>query len=150
MAVTIRPAVLTNVRPARNHVKGVRNHAGGQKRLTVGIEIEAPGIAGSFRKNIELFGRKIITPNRRVQPHFTDLGLREDAVQAIEQTVRAPLESIEGFVRVLAAETGQQYLLLVALASTRCIAQEKKMRRRSEEDAAMADFDAGGQVPANR
>src|SRR5207245_1593324 len=51
VAVTIRSAVLTNVRPARNHVKGVRNHAGGQKRLTVGIEIEAPGIAGSFRKN---------------------------------------------------------------------------------------------------
>src|SRR5260370_40239006 len=150
MAVTIRPAVLTNVRPARNHVEGVRNHADGQERLTVGIEIEAPGIAGSFGKNIELLGRKVITPDRRVQPHFTDLGLREDAVQAIEQTVRAPLESIEGFVRVLAAETGKQYLLLVALASTRCIPQEEKVWGRSQEDTAVADFNAGGQVPTDR
>src|SRR6266849_6222230 len=149
MAVTIRPAVLTNVRPARNHVEGVRDHTGGQKSLTIGIKIEAPGIAGSLRKNVEFLGGKVITPNRRVQPHFTDFGLCEDTVQAVEQTVRAPLESIEGFVGILAAEAGKQYLLLVALASPRCIPQEKKMRRRSQENAVVADFDAGGQVPAN-
>ena len=84
MAVTIRPAVLANVRPARNHVKSMRDHAGGQEGLTMGIKIEAPGVAGSFRKNIEFLGGKIITPNRRVQPNFTDLGLREDAVQPIQ------------------------------------------------------------------
>src|SRR5207244_12593864 len=78
MVLTVGPAVLPNVRSAWNHVEGVRNDAGGQKRLTVAIEIQTPGVTGSLGKNIELLGGKAVTPNGRVEPNLADFRLREN------------------------------------------------------------------------
>src|SRR2546423_13044753 len=111
--MTLRPAVLPNIRAAWNHVKSMGDHAGGQECLTMDVKVQAPGIAGPLRKNVEFLGGIVVSPHRRVHPNFADFGLGEDAVQPIKQAVRSPLKSVQRFMRVLTAESRQQYLLLI-------------------------------------
>src|SRR5262245_8571562 len=74
----------------------------------------------------------------------------EDAVQPVELAVGTPLKGVERFMGVVTAKSFEQYLLLGALAGVAGIAQEEEIRRRTEEDPAMADLNAGRQVPSDR
>ena len=87
-------AGLADVGAAGNDVEEMRNDAGGQKRLAMGVEVESPGIARAFSKNTELVGVRVIAPDGGVHLHAADLGLGEDAVQAVEQAVRSPLQRV--------------------------------------------------------
>src|SRR5262245_25933799 len=51
---------------------------------------------------------------------------------------------------VMAAESLEQDFLFVALTRALGVAQEKQVGRGAEENAAVADFEAAGQVPADR
>src|SRR5260370_24186716 len=75
MIITIGPAVLADVGPARNHVKRMRNDAGGQERLAVRIEIQSPWISGSLRETVQLLRREVVTPDCRVHSNLADLCL---------------------------------------------------------------------------
>src|SRR5262249_23252602 len=78
--------------------------------------------------------------------HF---GVREDAMEPVKSRIRSPLKRVQGFVGVVAAETLEQDLLLVAFARAPGIAEEKQIRRRAQKDSAVPNFDTAGQVPAD-
>src|SRR5205814_8524125 len=108
----------------------MRDDAGGEKGLAMRVEVESPGIAGAFCKDIELFGGIIVAPDRGVHLNVADLGMREDAVQSVEQTVRSPLKRVKHLMRILATEATQQDFVLVAVAAVFGVLQEQEVRRR--------------------
>src|SRR5262249_25892416 len=119
---------------------------GGQKGLSVRVEIEPPGIAGALGKEIELPVRRTVAPHRGVEPDFADLGLRKNAMQSVESPVRPPLHRIERFVGILTAEATEEDLVFVTMPALLGILQEEEVRRRSEKDAAVPHLDPTGQV----
>src|SRR5262245_10555132 len=141
-------AGLPLVGAAGNHVEQVRNDAAGEETLPVAIEIHAPGVARPLGKDIETLLRQVVAPDRRIHLHAIDFRLREDAVQAVELAVRAPLKGVECFVRVLTAETLEQNFAAVTLARAVGVFEKEKIGRRTEKDAAVADLDAAGHVEA--
>src|SRR5438477_7452838 len=87
-------AGLADVGAARNHVKEMRDDTGSQERLPVCVEVEAPGVAGAFGKDLELACREAVTPHGGIHLHFADFGMGEDAVQTVERAIRAPLQGV--------------------------------------------------------
>src|SRR5207247_9616771 len=85
-----------------------------------------------------------------VELHLVDLRVGEDAVQSVQPAIRSPLERVKRFMRVLTAEAGEEDLLMIAAARALSVAQEEQVGRCSQEDAAIADLDAAGQVEAGR
>ena len=116
---------MADVSAARDHVEGVGDHAAGEKRLAVRVEIETPGIAGAVGKEVELLVADVIAPDRGVHLHVADFAAREYAVQPVQPAVRPPLERIERLMRILAAEAREQDLLLVAVPFALCVLQEE-------------------------
>src|SRR5262249_1018786 len=110
-------------------MKSVRNHASSEERLPVRIEIQSPRIAGAFSKGLELPTFRLVAPHCGVQLYFTHLGLREYAVQSVELAVGSPLKRIERLVGVLASESGQEDVTVVASASAFPILKKEQMRR---------------------
>src|SRR5262249_14821213 len=139
-----------NVGAAGNHVKGVRDDTRHQERLAVGVKVEPPGIAGTLGEDLELAGCDVVTPHRRSHLDPANLRLAKYAVEAIQPAVRAPLQGVEGFMGVLAAEALQQNFVVIAAAGPARIAKIEEIGRSPQEDAAMADLDAAGQVKAGQ
>src|SRR5262249_43505197 len=119
---------------------------GSEESLAVSVKIQAPGVAGPLRENIKLPLYRIVAPHGGVQPYFPDLGLRENAVQAIKPAVRPPLHRIQCLMRILAAETAEQDLAVIAMSRSLGVLEKEKVRRGSQKDAAVSDFDAAGQI----
>src|SRR5438128_2561480 len=61
-----RLARLPLISGALNHVVQVRNDAGRAERLPIFVESNAPGIARTFGKYLELVLRRVISPKARV------------------------------------------------------------------------------------
>src|SRR6516165_3811300 len=57
---------LTLKAPALHDVEQMRNDAAGQKRVAVVVEIDSPRIARSPGENLELFLRRMVAPDARV------------------------------------------------------------------------------------
>src|SRR4051812_43598030 len=89
----------------------VRNYARGHKRIADVVEIEAPLVAHAFGEDLEDFFRRMIAPDTRVEreplgiarARFADVGMREDALVAVEPAVGSPDETVQCLVRVLVA-----------------------------------------------
>src|SRR5262249_7415337 len=141
---------LADVRAARNDMKEVRDDACRQERLAMGVEVEAPRIARALSEDFEFVRVYMVAPHSGVHLHVADLGLREDAVQAVEQAVGAPLQGVEHLMRVLAAEATQKDVVFVAMAGACRVLQKEEIGRGAEKDAAAADLDAAGQIEARQ
>src|SRR5207244_411686 len=137
---------LANVGAAGNDVEEVRNDAGCQKRLAMGVEVEPPGITGAFGKNTELARVRAIAPDGGVHLHAADPGPGEDAVQAVEQAVRSPLQGVQHLVGVMAAEAVQENVDLVAVAAPLGVLKKEEVGSGAEKNAAMTHLDAAGHV----
>ena len=89
---------------ARDDVVEVRDHARGQEALAVGVEVEAPGVARAVGDDLEPLLRRVITPDAGVQgdavlvgrTRLADLRVGEDAVAAVEPSIRPPDEASSG------------------------------------------------------
>ena len=56
-------ASLPLVTGALDHVPEVRNHTGFNNDLTVGVKVDAPGIAGAFGEDLEFMFDGVIPPD---------------------------------------------------------------------------------------
>ena len=70
----------------------------------------------------------------------------EDAVEAVEPAVRAPGQRVGQFVRIDAAEAGDDDLRLAGRLAVGTDLVKEDVRRVGDPDAAMADRDAGRDV----
>src|SRR5262249_37659236 len=123
------------------------------ERLAVFVEVQAPGIAGAVGEDLEFVPGWMIAPDAGVDRHailvgragLADLGMREDAVTAVEPAIGAPDEGVERLVRVLITPAIEQNLRraggLVILHR-----HEEKIRRLADPDAAEADFEAADEI----
>ena len=91
---------LPMISPTLNHMPQVRNHTGCNKRLSVIVEVNTPRVAGSVHKRFKDIASRMVPPDRSVQRKtlfFTitgasHTGMCEDAVAAIQPSVRSPDE----------------------------------------------------------
>ena len=138
------PARLPLVACAGNHVVEVLDHAGGREGVAVVVEVESPRIARALGEHLEGPRRRVIAPDRPVQPlalgvrsaGLADVRVREDAVRAVEPAVRTPREGVEHLVRVLIAPAVEQHLRRsrgqIGAALDR---NEQEIRRRADEQS---------------
>src|SRR5687768_14094647 len=98
----------------------MRNDARLDEALTHRIEIDAPRIARSVREHLELPFLRMKTPDARVdlcpliigRADRSDLGMSEDAMAAVEPTVRPPQERVQRLVGVFESPAVEQDLRL--------------------------------------
>src|SRR2546421_399131 len=83
------------------YVEQVGNNAAGQEAIAIAVKVHAPGVARSFGEDAEFPRGDIVVPDRGVELHAIDLGMGEDAVQAVQFAVRSPLKRVERFMRVV-------------------------------------------------
>ena len=148
-------AALTLISAALHHVIQMRNHTGRQNSLPVIVEIDAPGIARTVGKHVELVPRGMISPDGGVHTRALFLGragladqrVREHAVATIQPTVGAPDKRIERLVRVLLTPAVEQlYRRAIRLVVAVSIGNEQQIRRRPDPHSAEADFQAADQI----
>ena len=73
--------------------------------------------------------------------------MREHAVATVEPAIRAPDERVERFVRVFVGPAIEQHFrLAIRNVVAVLIGDEQQIRRRADEHAAEADFDAADQI----
>src|SRR2546425_3370870 len=86
--------------------------------LSALVIIEAPLVAAAVGEYLEMAAHRVITPHARAEfdalrvgrARFSDAGVVEHSLVAIEPTVRPPHETVQTLVRVLVSEAVQQYL----------------------------------------
>src|SRR5204862_2678299 len=82
------------------------------------VVIEAPLVAAAMGEYLELAPHRVITPHARAEfgafpvgrARFSNAGVVEHALVAIEPAVRPPQETVQALVRVLVSEAVEQYL----------------------------------------
>ena len=137
---------LTNVNSAGHDMKRMRNYASSEERLSVRIEIQPPRITGSFRKDLELPIFRLVAPYRGIELHLANLGLGEYAVQSVELAIGPPLQRIERLMSVLASESRQEDVTMIAPPCAFAISKKEQIWRRTEKHAAVPHFNAAGQI----
>ena len=148
-------AGLTFVSPSLDHMVQVRDDARREKRLAVGVEVNSPGVAGSFEEDLEFVSRRMITPDRGVEAlailvgraWLADVGVGENAVAAVEPAVGSPIERVQGLVRVVVSPAVEQHLRRsVGLIVAVCVGNEEQFGGRADPYASEADLDAADEV----
>ncbi len=137
---------------AGDHAEQVGDHAVGDERLAVVVEVQAPRIGGAVGDDLEDLAGRVIPPDAAVHLHslvFGRAGLadargRKDTVAAPEPAVGPPLEGIEQVVLgidVPAVELDDRRSVgpVVAVA----VGEEEQVGRRADPDAAGPQLDAG-------
>ena len=136
-----------------DHAEEVRDHAVGDERLAVVVEVEAPGVGGAVRDDLEDLAGRVIPPDAAVHRHPLVVGragladvreFDEDAVAAPEPAVGPPLQGVEHVVLGLdvpAVELDDRRAVgpVVAVA----VGEEEQVGRGADPDAAEAQLDAG-------
>src|SRR5438876_188363 len=128
----------------------MRDNAAGEEALPSGVKIHAPRIAGPFSEDVKLPVFYSIAPHSCVDFHAVDHRMGKNAVQSIQLAIRAPLEGVQRFMGIVAAETLEQNLLFIAFAGPLAIAEEKEIWRGTEKDPAVAHLNTACQVKADR
>src|SRR5262245_11671737 len=67
---------------------------GASDGVAVLVEIETPGVATPFTKQLELLRERVIAPDALLELNSTNLGRNRAALIAIEPTVWSPLERV--------------------------------------------------------
>src|SRR5262249_4928159 len=60
--------------------------------IAVAVEIEAPGVAASFGKELEFLGDWMIAPDSLLKRDAADMGRHRAALSSVEPAVRPPLK----------------------------------------------------------
>jgi hypothetical protein len=87
----------------------VRPEISGVDQLAFIVEIQAPGIAAAFAKQLEAMSDWMITPNTLLKFDAVDFRSDGAALTAIEPAIGSPGERIRDRVGVFHAESGEQY-----------------------------------------
>src|SRR5206468_11392225 len=94
--------------------------AGADQGTPFGVPDQTPGVARPLADDLELVRARVDTPQRTGEVEHAALRLHaavvEDAVEAVEPTVRPPGQRVGQFVRVGAAEAGDDDLAADFLA----------------------------------
>ncbi len=161
--VEVLPA-LPVIDAARDHVPEVRDHAGADQQLPLGVVVDAPGIAEAVRHDLEDVLRRMVAPDAAIEVHTLALeqvlrkrllvavdaplalrlpDLRRGGIplQPVEPAVRPPVQAVDGLVAVADPPAGEphfdrrQVRPVVAVA----VRHEQQVRRGADEDAVEAD-----------
>src|SRR5262249_29540458 len=134
-------AALAVVVTGLHEVPEMVDHAGADERAALGVEGDAPGIAGSFTKNVEFLGFRVDAVHRageaKILAVLLDVAVVEDAVEAVQVTVRAPGEGVGQLVGVVAAKARDDDLRLAGRLAVGSYSIEKNLRRVGHPHAAM-------------
>ena len=157
---------LAMINAALDDMEYMRNHAGRDEKLALGVVIDAPGIAETMRHHLETILRRVVSPYAPVYVdalsfqnifgeglpmdidllaglRFVDSGRRREAFEAIEPTVRAPMQAVEGLVAIPDAPSRKENfnVALVGHVVSVAIRNEHKMGRRAQIHAPEPDRD---------
>ena len=99
--------------PALHDVKEMGDDTTRGKTMTDVIEIEAPGVGQTSSKDLKGFGHRVKAPDAGIDElpllgrgaRFADIGSGEDAMTAVEPTIRSPNEAVQGLVTIMRAPT---------------------------------------------
>ena len=151
----MRPG-LPLVAAALDDVVEVRDDAGGDERLAVLVEVDAPGVARAVGEDLEVVPRRVIAPDAGVDRDAVGVGragladarVGEDAVAAVEPAVGAPGERVERLVRVLRSPSRRAGPAggPSGRSSPSLSGMNRKLRGRADPDAAEADLEAADEV----
>src|SRR5262245_38679788 len=149
-------ASLPVVASTLNNVEQVRDHAGLDKALAIWIEINAPGIARSFREHFEHLFDRMIAPHPGVDASafavggagLSDVRMGEHSMATVEPAVGSPGEGVEGVVGVLVSPAIQQDLWRARRFGFVAILQrnEHELRGGTDPDTTKAYLNATYQV----
>ena len=156
-------AGLALVAGALDGVPHVRDDAGLEESFAVVVPIHAPLVAAAFAPAFEDLAGRVEAPDGTFDEdalagrgaRLAHEGAIEDAVRAVEPTVRTPDEVVQGLVGVVAHPAIQHDLRFASRLRFVAILDwdEEEVGRRAEPDAAEADGDTageGGLVPEDR
>ena len=157
---------LAMINAALDDMEYMRNHAGRNEKLALGVVIDAPGIAEAVRHHLETILRGVVSPYAPVYVdalsfqnifgeglpmdidllaglRFVDFGRRREAFEAIKPTVRPPMKTVEGFVAIPDAPSRKENfnVALVGHVVSVSIRNEHKMGRRAQIHAPEPDRD---------
>ena len=119
------------------------------KALPAEVEVEAPGIAAPLGEDLEPAGPGMIAPDRLLELVAADPGRDRAPLGAVEPAVGPPGHRVDRRVRVLEPEAGEQDLgIAVGPVVVVAVGVEEQVRRLADEDAAVTDRQARGQVQA--
>ncbi len=142
-------ASLSFVASTLNDVIQVRYHAGGQERLAMVIEVDAPRIAGAMGKHFEHMLCWVIAPDTGVNRYalivrcarLTDSRVREHAMATLQPSIRSPYKRVKRLMRVLESPAIQQnFGLAISHVVVIGIGQEHQVRCGTHPHATKAYF----------
>ena len=140
VAVDVRVEMTTGlpmVCAAGDDVPQVRDHAGADEQLPLGVVVDAPRVAEAVRDNLKHVLGRVITPNAAVDRlafalKLDRLGIRlavlenlafplrlsnhrrsEHSLAAVDPAVRPPVQAVENLVPVADAPAGQAHLDII-------------------------------------
>ena len=138
---------------AGDAVPEVADHGVRVEKLAVLVPVESPGIRATVTEDLELFGRRMKTPDRAVHrdavllrsPGSADPRGRGDAMASVEPAVRTPLQAVDDVVSDrLRVETVEHHdRLTIGDEVAVGIGNEEQLRRTGHPDAAVTDRDRG-------
>ena len=153
--------------------KRVRDDAGADQQLALGVVVDAPRIAEPVRDHLETILGRVIAPHAAVDLHavarqqiarerllrlvdpslafgLPDLRVGGVSLQSVEPAVGPPVQAVDRLVAIGDAPAGEAHFdvghvgLVVAVA----VGDEQQIRRRAEEQAIESDGDRRGKRDA--
>src|SRR5690606_5515943 len=103
---------------AGNHMKVMPDDAVGDKRLALGVLIDAEGVRAAMHDDLICLARRMITPDTALHARAillghvrrADLRRARDPVAAVEPAVGSPLQTVDDVVLPLRAPAGEDNL----------------------------------------
>ena len=140
-----------------DHVEEVRNDAHFGPEVAVLIEVDAPRIAAALGENLESVGRRMVTPDTRIDPltivfrgpRLANMGRTKHPVATIEPPIGTPVEGVERLVGVGGVVPAIQQNLRIAGRFGRIAVgngNEHQVRSRTDPKTAKAKLHSGDQV----
>ncbi len=134
---------------ALNHVKRDVGPVAAAEGVARAVEVEAPGVAASFGEELEPACERVVSPDPLLKLGTADPRRDGASLRTVEPAVGPPGHRVDGRVGVLKAEAGQEHLgVAVGPVVAVSIGIEEQVRGLADEDAAVTDGQAGGQVQA--
>src|SRR5690606_18304635 len=101
-------ASLPLVSRALDDVPEVRDDTGLEEELSVVVEVDAPGVAGALREDLELVAQGLVPPEGSFAaltpvgggPQFANVRRADHALAAVQPAVLSPRERVGRFMRV--------------------------------------------------
>ena len=117
------------------------------KQVAVTVEIQSPGVAPAFAKELEAMRDRMIAPDTLLELNAPDVSCHRASLAAVEPAVRSPGQGVGHRMGVLHAETGEQHFRIaiwnVVAISIRI---KKQIGRLKDENTTMTKSYPAGQI----